>query len=212
MASSYRSKESERAHPRTSFPYVHDKLCAKLRRKRRLRVQDRSAGCVLSRTDSSEQQEVPQVRLQKQDVPVSSTAVRSKYSPSNFYSFGAYGDSIPAPSGNLGDTISGRLVSSPPGPSSFITTSGSAIRYARPCRFHSESKEIRTGPDSGSPVSRNSLTFGPWESFTPGVQSLGDSCLRMPSILPQGTKLHSCPSFWDHSTGPQVLSLWVVCT
>ena len=142
MASSYRSKESERAHPRTSFPYVHDKLCAKLRRKRRLRVQDRSAGCVLSRTDSSEQQEVPQVRLQKQDVPVSSTAVRSKYSPSNFYSFGAYGDSIPAPSGNLGDTISGRLVSSPPGPSSFITTSGSAIRYARPCRFHSESKEI----------------------------------------------------------------------
>ena len=83
------------------------------------------------------------------------------------------------------------MVSSPPGPSSFITTSGSAIRYARPCRFHSESKEIRTGPDSGSPVSRNSLTFGPWESFTPGVQSSGDSCLRTPSILPQGTKLHS---------------------
>ena len=191
VASSYRSKESERPHPRTSFPYVHDKLCAKLRGKRRLRVQDRSAGCVLSRTDSSEQQEVPQVRLRKQGVPVSSTAVRSKHSPSNFYSFGAYGDSIPAPSGNLGDTISGRLVSSPPGPSSFFTTSGSDIRYARPCRFHSESKEIRTGPDSGSPVSRNSLTFGPWESFTPGVQSSGDSCLRTPSILPQGTKLHS---------------------
>ena len=103
----------------------------------------------------------------------------------------SYGDSIPAPSGNLGATISGRLVSSPPRPSSFITTSGSAIRYARPCRFHSESKEIRTGPDSGSPVSRNPLTFGPWESFTPGVQSSGDSCLRTPSILPQGTKLHS---------------------
>ena len=191
VASSYRSKESERPHPRTSFPYVHDKLCAKLRGKRRLRVQDRSAGCVLSRTDSSEQQEVPQVRLRKQGVPVSSTAVRSKHSPSNFYSFGAYGDSIPAPSGNLGDTISGRLVSSPPGPSSFFMTSGSDIRYARPCRFHSESKEIRTGPDSGSPVSRNSLTFGPWESFTPGVQSSGDSCLRTPSILPQGTKSHA---------------------
>ena len=98
-------------------------------------------------------------------VPVSSTAVRSKHSPSNFYSFGAYGDSIPAPSGDLG----GQLVNSPPGPSSFITTSGSAIRYARPCRFHSESKEIRAGPDSGSPVPRNSLTFGPRESFTPGV-------------------------------------------
>ena len=36
----------------------------------------------------------------------------SKHSPSGFYSFGAYGDSIPAPSGDLGDTISGRLVDS----------------------------------------------------------------------------------------------------
>ena len=38
--------------------------------------------------------------------------------------------SIPAPSGDLGDTISGRLVKidSPSGPSSFITTSGSAIQ------------------------------------------------------------------------------------
>ena len=191
VASSYRSKESERPHPCTSFPYVHDKLCAKLRRKRRLRVQDRSAGCVLSRTDSSKQPKVPQVRLRKQGVPVSSTAIRSKHSPSNFYSFGAYGDSIPAPSGDLGDTISGRLVNSPPGPSSFITTSGSSIRYARPGRLYSESKEIRTGPDSGYPVSRNSLTFGPGESFTPGVQGLGDSCSRTPSILPQGTRLYS---------------------
>ena len=46
VASSHRSKESERSHSRSSFPYVHDKLCSKLRRKRRLRVQDRSAGCV----------------------------------------------------------------------------------------------------------------------------------------------------------------------
>ena len=114
VASSYRSKESERPHPCTSFPYVHDKLCAKLRRKRRLRVQDRSAGCVLSRTDSSKQQKVPQDRLRKQGVPVSSTAIRSKHSSSNFYAFGAYGDSIPAPSGDLSATISGRLVNSPP--------------------------------------------------------------------------------------------------
>ena len=191
VASSYRSKESERPHSHTSFPYVHDKLCAKLCRKRRLCVQDRSAGCALPCTDPSKQQKVPQVRLRKQGVPVSSTTVRSKYSPSSFYSFGAYGGSIPAPSGDLGDTISGRSVNSPPGPSSFITTSGSAIKYARPCRLHSESKEIRTGPDSGSPVSRNSLTFGPRESFTSRVQGLGDSCLCTPSILPQGTKLYS---------------------
>ena len=128
VASSHRSKESERSHSRSSFPYVHDKLCSKLRRKRRLRVQDRSAGCVLSRTDSSKQQEVPQVRLRKQGVPVSSTTFRSKYGPSSFYSFGAHGDSVPAPSGGFGDTISGRLVSSPHGPSNLITTSGSANR------------------------------------------------------------------------------------
>ena len=44
VASSYRSKESERPHSCTSLPYVHDKLCAKLRSKRRLRVQNRPAG------------------------------------------------------------------------------------------------------------------------------------------------------------------------
>ena len=100
---------------------------------------------------------MPQVRLRKQGVPVSSTTFRSKYSPSSFYSFGAHGDSIPAPSGVFSDTISGRLARLPPGPSNFITTSGSANRYARPGRLHSESKEIRAGPYSGSPVPRNSL-------------------------------------------------------
>ena len=191
VTSSHRSKEFERTHSCTSFPYVHNKLCSKLRQKRRLRVQDRSAGCVLSCTDSSKQQEVPRVLFRKLGVPVSSTTFRSKYSPSSFYSFGAHGDSIPAPSGGFGDTISGRLASSPPGPSNFITTSGSANRYARPGRLHSESKEIRAGPYSGSPVPRNSLTSGPRESFTPRVQGWGDSCLRAPSILPQGTKLFS---------------------
>ena len=43
--------------------------------------------------------------------------VRSEHSPSGFYSFGAHGDRIPAPSGDLGDTISRRLVDSPPRPS-----------------------------------------------------------------------------------------------
>ena len=111
--------------------------------------------------------------------------------PQVFYSFGAHGDSIPAPSGVFGDNISGRLVSSPPGPSNFTMTSGSANRYARPGRLHSQSKEIRAGPYSGSPVPRNSLTSGPRESFTPRVQGWGDSHLRAPSILPQGTKLFS---------------------
>ena len=56
---------------------------------------------------------------------------------------------------------------------------------------HSKQKEIRTGPDSGPPVPRNSLTFGHREGFTARVQSLGYSCTRTPSILPRGTKLYS---------------------
>ena len=52
--------------------------------------------------------------------------------------------------------------------------------------------KIRAGPYSGSPGSpRNSLTSGPRESFTHRVQGWGDSRLRAPSILPQGTKLFS---------------------
>ena len=163
----------------------------KLCRKRRLRVQNRSAGCVLSCTDSSKQQEVPQVRLRKQGVPVSSTTFRSKHGPSSFYSSGAYGGSIPAPSGGFGDTLSRRLVNSPPGPSNLIPTPGSALRYARPGRLHSESQEIRTGPYSGSPVPRNPFASGSGQSFAPRVQGWGDSRLRTPSILPQGTRLPS---------------------
>ena len=131
------------------------------------------------------------VHLRKQGVPVSSATVGSEHSPSGFYSFGAHGDRISAPPGDLGDTISRRLVDSPPRPPSFNPTSSSANKYARPCRLYSEQKEIRAGPDSGSPVSRNSLTSGPRRSFTSTVQSLGDSCTRTPSILPQDTNLYS---------------------
>ena len=105
VASSYRSKESESPHSCTSFPFVHDKLCAKLRSKRRLGVQNRPAGCIISRTYSSQQQKVPQVRLRKQGVLVSSATIRSEYSPSGFYLIGAHGDRLSAPSGDLGDTI-----------------------------------------------------------------------------------------------------------
>ena len=186
VASSYRFKGSERPHSCTSFPYVHDRLCAKLRRKRRLRVQNRSAGCVLPCTDSYKQQEIPAVRLRKQGLPVSGLTFRSKYSPSGFYSIGAHGDSIPAPSRGLGDTISGRLVSSPPRPSSSFTTSGSTSRYARPSRLYSESKEIRAGLHSGYPVSRNSFASGPRESLTPSVQGWGDKSLGRAIYPPSG--------------------------
>ena len=140
--SSHRSKESERPHSCTSFPSFHDKLCAKLHSKRRLRVQNRPAGCILSRTYSSQQQKVPQVRLRKQGVPVSSATIRSEHSPSGFYAIGPHGDRLSAPSGDLGDTISRRLVNSPPRPPSFTPTSSSAYKYARPCRLYPKQKGI----------------------------------------------------------------------
>ena len=111
--------------------------------------------------------------------------------PQVFTHFGAHGDRLSAPSGDLGDTISTRLVNSPPRPSSFTPTSSSANKYTRPCRVNSKQKEIRAGPDSGSPVSQNPFTSGLGGSFPSRVQSLGDSCTRTPSILPPCTNLYS---------------------
>ena len=80
-------------------------------------------------------------------------------------------------------------------------------------RLHSESKEIQAGPYSGSPVPRNSLTSGPRESFTPRVQGWGDSRLRAPSILPQGTKLFSSvPPYGLTQLGLRSYPSGVVCT
>ena len=89
---------------------------------------------------SSQQQKVPQVRLRKQGVPVSSATIRSEYSPSGFYLIGAHGDRLSAPSGDLSDTISRRLVNSPSGPQSFTPTSSSANKYARPFRLCTKQK------------------------------------------------------------------------
>ena len=94
-------------------------------------------------------------------------------------------------SGDLGDTISGRLANSPSRPQSFTPTSSSANEYARPCRLCSKPKEIRAGPDSGYPVSQYPFTSGLRGSFPSRVQSLGDSCSHTPSILPPCTNLYS---------------------
>ena len=53
--------------------------------KRRLRVQNRSAGCVLSYTNTSTQQEVPSFCLRKQGVSVSSTSLQSEHCLSGIY-------------------------------------------------------------------------------------------------------------------------------
>ena len=68
--------------------------------------ENRSAGCVLSHTNPSQQQKVPQVRLREQGVPVSGATLRSEHSPSDFYSIVAHGDRLSSPSRDLCDTIS----------------------------------------------------------------------------------------------------------
>ena len=48
VASSYRLKTTEPPHRRSSLSHAHHKLSAEYHQKRRLRVQNRSAGCILS--------------------------------------------------------------------------------------------------------------------------------------------------------------------
>ena len=120
---------------------------------------------------------------------------------------GAHGDRIYALPGDLDDTISRRLVDSPSRPPSFNPTSSSANIYARPCQLYSEQREIRTGSDSGYPVPQNSFMSGPMGSFTSRVQSLGDSCTHMPSILPQRTNLLGLRSYPSRSFVPETSSI-----
>ena len=62
VASSNRIKTTERPHRRSLLSHAHS---AEYRQKMRLRVQDRSAECVLSSTNTSRQQEVPSFCLRK---------------------------------------------------------------------------------------------------------------------------------------------------
>ena len=95
------------------------------------------------------------------------------------------------------------MVNSPSRPRSFTPTSSSANKYARPCQLFSKQKEIRAGPDSGYPVSRNTFTSGLRGSFPSRVQSLGDSCTHTPSILPPCTSLYSSvPAYGVTQLGP----------
>ena len=68
--------------------------------------------------------------FREQGVPVSGATLRSEHSPSGFYSTGAHVDRLSSPSGDLSDTISRRLVDSPPGPPNSTPTSGSAHKYS----------------------------------------------------------------------------------
>ena len=80
-----------RQHDHIDAPHFHMhtiKFSAEYRQKRRLRVQDTSAGCALSCTDTSRQQELPSFCLRKQGISVSSTSLRCEHCPSGTYSSG----------------------------------------------------------------------------------------------------------------------------
>ena len=126
MASSYRLKTTEPPHRCSHANY---KLSAEYRRKRRLRVQNRSAGCVLSCTDTSGQHEVPTVCLRKQCIPVSSTSLRSEHCPAGIYTPGTYSGSLPPSSRDIGNSISGRLVDTSPRPPSIRSLPVSVTKY-----------------------------------------------------------------------------------
>ena len=55
VESSNRLKTTKRPHRRSSLSHAHDKLSAEYHCSRRLRVQNRSAGCILSCTNTSRQ-------------------------------------------------------------------------------------------------------------------------------------------------------------
>ena len=98
----------------SSLSDAHYKLSAQYRQMRRLRVQNRSAGCTLSCTDTSKQQEVPSFCLRKQGMPVLSTSLQSEHCPSGIYSSGVHSLSLPQSLGDISNPISQRLVNTPP--------------------------------------------------------------------------------------------------
>ena len=79
-----------------------------VRKKRRLRVQNRSAGCVPSCTNLSRRQEIPMFCLRKQGISVPSPSLRSEHCPLGIYSswalIGRY------ESGDIGNPISRWLI------------------------------------------------------------------------------------------------------
>ena len=185
VESSNRLKTTERPHRRFSLSHAHQKFSAEYHRKRRLSVQNRSAECVISCTDTSRQQEVPSFYRRKQGISVLlSTSLQSEHCPSGIYSFGAHSGSLPPSSGDISNPISRRLVNTPPRLSSFILPPVSVSKHTEHGRPQVKRSEIRTRTSSDYPVSGASVMPGSEESFPPNIQGSGDNSTCVPDILP----------------------------
>ena len=126
VGSSYRLKTTEPPH---------HKLSAEYRRKRRLRIQNRSAGFILSCCNPSGQQEVPTFCLPKQGISVS-TSLPSEHCPSGIYSLGTHSGSLPPLSGDIHNPVSRQLVDTPPRLLSVFTPPVSVITNTEHGRPH----------------------------------------------------------------------------
>ena len=153
MASSNRLKTTERSHlhVHTSLSYAHYKLSAEYSQKRRICVQTRSAGCILSGTKHADSRKY----LQKQGIPVLSTSLQSEHCPSGIYSSGAQSGSLPPSSRHIGNPINNDdwLIHHLDWPSSFTLPAVSVTKDPGLGRPQVERSKIRAGPSSGYPVS-----------------------------------------------------------
>ena len=176
MGSSYRLKTTEPPH---------HKLSAEYRRKRRLCIQNRSAGFILSCCNPSGQQEVPTFCLRKQGISVS-TSLPSEHCPSGIYSHGTHNGSLPPLSGDIRNPVSRQLVDTPPRLSSVFTPPVSVITNTELGRPHyTKRNRTRTIQDIQFLGLRLHL-----ESFPLNIQSSGDNSTRMQNILPENVVVY----------------------
>ena len=138
-------KTTEPPHRRFSLSDAHRKLSAEFRRKRRLHIQTRSAGCVLSCTYTSGQQEVPTFCLRKKvyqfqvllwsehchTAPCRAPGTYDQQWDIRLHEHmpGTYSDSLPPSSGDIGNPVSRRLVNTSSRPSRVITPPVSVIAH-----------------------------------------------------------------------------------
>ena len=185
VAPSYRLKTTEPPHRCSSLSHAHYKLSAEYRRKRRLRVQNRSAGCVLSYTDTSRQQEVPSFCLRKQGIPISSTSLRCEHCPSYIYR----GHTVAAYLHRQGISVIPYLddwLIHHPNRQVLLRHQSQLLQTLNMVGLgFNEAKSQKTRTSSGYPVSRAPVTLGSRESFPPSIQSSADNSTRVPNILPE---------------------------
>ena len=183
---------------------IYHKLSDEYRRKRRLGIQNRSAGFILSCCNPSGQQVVPTFCLPKQGISVS-TSLPSENCPSGIYSLGTHSGSLPPLSGDIHNPVSRQLVDTPPRLSSVFTPPVSVITTLNMVGLIKQS-EIELEPVQDIQFLGLRLHL---ESFTPNIQSSGNNSTRIQNIVPENfvvyrsVQIHGITQFFlrSHPTG-----------